>query len=103
VTAESLSDIKTVILAHTLQSPYVLFEVDGVRIRGLSTSIVPIGMPEVVLFTEDSTPRQCIRHDDAERLFQEAVRRLIRNGTVFLTVTRPGWNLPAMKWIRDPH
>lgn len=94
-----------VLAGHHLNSTSAqqMVMVGGVRhnIWGHSIPIVEAGVPEVVLLSDDSTPRDGKIHPDAERNFQTAAERLIREGVEFYTVFRPTWALRAMHWTRE--
>ena len=88
--------------AHSVNSPNgeVAVEADGVRrsIWGHSTGILEAGVHVVVLYSDDSTPRNVGLHPEAEANFLQAAHRLLQEGTEFYTVLRPAWALRAVLW-----
>lgn len=96
-----------VFAGHHTNSPNApgIVMVGGVRhfIWGHSTPFEEAGVPRVMLLSDDGPP--CIGkiHPDAERNFQAAAERLIREGTEFYTVfwRTTTWSLPAMRWTRE--
>ena len=86
-----------------LRSPNmeVHVELGGANCRsiwGHSTTVIEIGAPGVIIFSEDSTPQKTKVHPEAYEEFQAAAERLARGGEKFYTILHPGWALPAMVW-----
>lgn len=99
------SAVSGALMGHDLNSPNaeVRIPIDGAlcSIWGHSTRIVPMGVPEVVLLSEDSTPQNPKLHPDAERNFMEAAHRLIQEGVEFYTFLRPTWAVRSLRWTRE--
>lgn len=98
------SVVSDALIAHGIESPNaeVRVMIDGAShsIWGHSIGMLPLGVPEVVLLSEDSTTTDAKIHRDAERNFAEAARRLVQEGVEFFTLLRPTWAVPAVRWTR---
>lgn len=88
--------------AHGMDSARHQYRPSGCDlVHGYPAESVPIGMPEVVLFADSSTPTRREVRPEAPRLFDEAVARLLREDIEFVTVAHPTWNTFALRWTRQ--
>jgi hypothetical protein len=100
----SAIDLRTIVIGLLVQTPQLTTTIPlsgrRVTIIGKQTRVLDISMHTIEMLTRDCNPGEPITRPEAATEFQEATERLISDGTPFATVTRHGWNLPALEWSR---
>lgn len=98
-------EVNTIVIGLMVKTPRLVTTVpyDGKTavIVGSRTNILDIDKVAIELLSEACTPSEPIIRSTAGDEFQEAATKLLKEGISFYTVTRFGWNLPALEWTKS--
>ncbi len=95
-------NIQAIISAHTIEATSinidVLFEERIYTLLGSKEKVINLSMTTIELLDFASTTGNHITANGATDAFEDAIKRLIKEGSKFYTVLRSSWTLPALSW-----